>query len=104
MQKCWSDLQLEFDLTGAVVSHKAFECVPENDAGMWDVVIEGSPFVGYGLLDFEGLTLRFFSRSFDDNGIYVVGIAADFFVPAVCIASVFEQITETVVGKVTVHI
>ncbi len=104
MQKCWSDLQLEFDLAGSVVSHKAFECVPESDTGMRDVVIEGSPFVGYGLLDFEGLTLRFFNWSFDDNGIHIVRIAADFFMPAVSIASAFELITEIVVGKIAVHI
>ena len=104
MQKCWSDLQLKSDLTGAVVSHKAFECVPECDAGMRDVVIEGSPFIGYGLLDFKGLSLGFFCRNFDDNRIYVVRITADFFVPAVSIASIFELITEIVVGKIAVHI
>ena len=100
----WSDLQLEFDFTGAVVSHKAFECVPECDAGMRDVAVERSPFICYGLLDFESLPLRFFCRSFDDNGINIVGIAADFFVPAVSIASIFELITEIVVGKIAVHI
>lgn len=104
MQKCWSDLQLEFDLTGAVVSHKAFECVPKCDAGMRDVAIERTPFIGYGLLDFEGLSLGFFSWSFDDNGIYVVRIAADFFMPAICIAPVFELVTEETVGKTAVHI
>ena len=59
MQKCWSDLQLEFDLAGAVVSHKAFECVPERDARMQDVVIEGSPFICYGLLDSKVCHLGF---------------------------------------------
>ena len=52
---------------------------------MRDVVIEGSPFIGYGLLDFKGLSLGFFCRNFDDNRIYVVRITADFFVPAVSI-------------------
>ena len=71
---------------------------------MRNIIVEGSPFIGYGLLDFKGLSLGLFSRSLYDNGIYVVGSTVDFLMPAVCIASVFEQITETVVGKVTVHI
>ncbi len=104
MQIRWSDLQLEFDLAGAVVGHEAFECVPERDAGMRDVAVEGTPFIGYGLFDFKSLSLGFLDRSLDDYGIQIVGIAADLLVPAISIASVFELITEIVVGKIAVHI